>query len=299
MGSPDLTFSIVIPTYNRPDELRGCLGALQRLDYPRDRFEVVVVDDGGTRSLADTVRTSGEGLDICLIRQENAGPGAARNTGAAQANGDYLAFTDDDCRPMPEWLSCLEIGFKGHPDALLGGRTINYLDNSFSAASQAIMEIVYGYYNPDPNHARFFASNNIALSSSAYREVSGFDATFVSPASEDRELCDRWSHLGRRMVYVADAVVRHGHALNLRSFCHQHFNYGRGAFNYHRRRSERGSGRLRDDLGFYRKLPELAQEPLSRLPKARAFKVMNLLAVWQVANIGGYLYEKLNNRGRE
>jgi cellulose synthase/poly-beta-1,6-N-acetylglucosamine synthase-like glycosyltransferase len=272
---------------------------MQQLDYPSNRFEVVVVDDGGSSPLDEIVRTYGEGLAVRLIRQSNSGPGAARNTGAAQAKGEYLAFTDDDCRPAPDWLSSLETGFKDYPVALLGGRTVNYLDNSFSAASQLIMEIVYGYYNPHLNNARFFASNNIALSATAYREVGGFDATFVSPASEDRELCDRWSHLGRRLVYVADAVVRHGHALNLRSFWHQHFNYGRGAFNYHQRRSERGSGRLQDDLGFYRQMPRLALEPLSRLSGLRAIKVLNLLAVWQVANIGGYLYERLNNQGRE
>src|SRR5215813_1646861 len=95
-------FSIVVPTYRRPAILAGCLDAVARLDYPCDRFEAIVVDDGGgavelPRAYAD--------VDMVLLTQAHAGPAAARNTGAARARGDFLAFTDDDCRPDPGWLS--------------------------------------------------------------------------------------------------------------------------------------------------------------------------------------------------
>ncbi len=296
VSSTDLTFSVVIPTFNRPAELRGCLESLRRLDYPRDRFEVIVVDDGGTTPLNESVRSGGAGLDVQILRQDNAGPGRARNRGTKHAKGRFLAFTDDDCRPEAEWLTSFEGGFKEHPNAMLGGRTENYLDNSFSQASQLIMEIVYDYYNSDPNQSRFFASNNIALATVLYREVGGFDTTFFRAASEDRELCDRWNHLGHRLVYVPEARIRHGHSLNLKSYWHQHFNYGRGAFHYHRRRGERGSGQLRDDFSFYRKIPSLLRKPISGLSRTRAFAVLNLLLVWQAANFSGYLLEGLETR---
>src|SRR5690349_8782081 len=96
--------SIIIPTYNRPAPLEQCLKALSQLDYPRDRFEVVVVDDGSTISPAGIVEGFCSRLDIRMLRQANAGPAAARNLGAQEAKGQILAFTDDDCLPDPAWL---------------------------------------------------------------------------------------------------------------------------------------------------------------------------------------------------
>ena len=299
MSSTELTFSIVIPTYNRPAELEGCLQAIQKIDFPRDRFEVVVVDDGGSTPLDPVVETAGSGLQARLVVQSNTGPGDARNRGAEHARGYFLAFTDDDCRPDSAWLRSLEAVFSDHPSALLGGRTINYLDNPFSDTSQVIMEIVYDYYNSDPDNARFLASNNIAVGRAEYLAAGGFDHRFVSPASEDRELCDRWFHQGGRLIYVPGALVRHGHALSLRSFWRQHFNYGRGAYNYHQSRSLRGSGRLRDDLSFYSRMPSMLISPLSRRAPGRTFVIVHLLLVWQLANTAGYFYEKASRSKSE
>ena len=120
MSSDQLTFSIVIPTYNRPQELEGCLRAIRGVDYPRDLFEVVAVDDGGSTPLDRAIEAGGRGLNADLVVQSNSGPGAARNSGAARARGRYLAFTDDDCQPDPDWLRSLERGLQEFPGALLG-----------------------------------------------------------------------------------------------------------------------------------------------------------------------------------
>ena len=94
-------FSIIIPTYNRTAPLTNCLYFLTLLDYPRNCFEVIVVNDGGETKLeaiADTFRNQ---INLNLITQPHSGPAAARNTGAAKAKGEFLAFTDDDCMPAP------------------------------------------------------------------------------------------------------------------------------------------------------------------------------------------------------
>ena len=80
-------FSIVIPTYNRPTRLSACLAAMSQLDYPRDRFEVVVVDDGSPTPMDAVVQPLRSQLNISLIRQSNAGPAAARNVGAQKGKG--------------------------------------------------------------------------------------------------------------------------------------------------------------------------------------------------------------------
>ena len=126
-------FSVVIPTYNRPERLANCLEAISQLDYPRDRFEVIVVDDGSKiplDSVVEPLQQKIPELQLKLIRQENAGPAAARNRGAAEAQGEFLAFTDDDCQPTTDWLIHFAAGFETAPEAMLGGKTINALSQN-------------------------------------------------------------------------------------------------------------------------------------------------------------------------
>ncbi|MCP5099867.1 MAG: glycosyltransferase family 2 protein, partial [Chloroflexi bacterium] len=130
-------FSIIIPTYNRPQQLERCLNAIAQLDYPTDQFEVIVVDDGGKRPLTPIVERITQPIQIRLITQANQGPATARNRGAAEANGRYLAFTDDDCMLDVNWLTALATQFEQTPSALIGGRTINALpQNMYAETSQ-------------------------------------------------------------------------------------------------------------------------------------------------------------------
>src|SRR5205085_2187047 len=107
MGQGEPFFSIIIPTYARLERLAICLGALARLEYPRDRFEVIVVDDGSDRSPESVISNFRDRFNIILLKQSHAGPATARNAGARKAKGDLLAFTDDDCEPASDWLRAL------------------------------------------------------------------------------------------------------------------------------------------------------------------------------------------------
>ena len=233
--------SIVIPTHRRPAQLAACLTSLGTLDYPRDRFEVIVVDDGGNMS-PDSVAPFRPRLDVTLLNQAHSGPAAARNHGARRAKGELVAFTDDDCVVDPRWVRALAARFDGSGNAI-GGRTLNALPhNVYSTASQILIDYLYGYYNPVAEDAVFFASNNLAVSRREFLAIGGFDESFGRAAGEDRELCDRWRGLGHGMIYAADALVHHGHELTLRRFCRQHFNYGRAAVHFHRARTRRSGG---------------------------------------------------------
>ena len=287
------TFSIVIPTYNRPAQLNVCLQACARLDYPDDRFEVIVVDDGGSSSLdAMAARFHGV-LKLKLLRQENAGPAAARNKGASEATGEYLAFTDDDCAPESNWLQELASQFSVSPDCVVGGQTINALsDNIYSTASQLLISYLYSYYNATPDQARFFTSNNLALPADRFRSVGGFDTSYPLAAGEDRELCDRWLHLGHRMAYAQGAMVYHAHPLTFTTFLRQHFHYGRGAYCFHQIRARRGNRRIKiEPLSFYR---NMLVYPFSRTRGGWALILALSLVIAQVANAAGFFFEKTN-----
>jgi glycosyltransferase involved in cell wall biosynthesis len=265
------------------------------MDYPRERFEVIVVDDGGDTPLDATISSFRSDLTISLLQQANAGPAAARNAGAQCARGEFLAFTDDDCLPEPGWLKELAEALIQAPECMIGGATVNAATgNLCSVTSQLIVDVVYRHYNADPSRARFLAANNLALSARGFREIGGFDPRFRT--AEDRDLCDRWLHRGRRIIYHPGARIRHARALNPRSFCRQHFEYGRGAARFHRVRAVRGSGSILADSGFHLRLGNWLWWPLQAVSRKQLIPVAVLLAVWQTANLAGFLWESARHK---
>lgn len=297
MSSEVLNFSIVIPTYNRPERLSKCLQSLMALDYPRDRFEVVVVDDGSKASLESVVRPFAETLTLQFIRQPNAGPASARNTGANAAQGAWLVFTDDDCQPAPSWLTALEAAIAAEPEALIGGKTLNALpENLCSTASQLLIDYLYEYFNPSSGGASFFASNNFAVPRQRFQTLGGFDTSFPLAAGEDREFCDRWRHANLPLRYAPEMQIYHAHQLTLKTFWRQHFNYGRGAYCFHKARATRtDSGIQVERWAFYW---NLLTYPLGRLSPLRGLMASALMFVSQVANVSGFAFEKMQ-QGRQ
>lgn len=287
-------FSIVIPTYNRPEPLTTCLQFLTRIEYPRDRFEVIVVDDGSEVPLEPVIASFHDQLDIALIKQPNAGPAAARNTGAKQAKGKFLAFTDDDCMPAPDWLQALEKRLATVPDRIVGGQTINALtDNLFSTTSQIIISVGYAHCNADPDRASFFTSNNLAVPADLFRALGGFDVSFTT--SEDREFCDRWLRYGYQMTYAPEVQIYHAHKMTLGSFWRQQFSYGRGAFRFHQARAQKGVGQLKVEGNYYLKL---LSYPLIQRQK-QGLLLVTLLILSQVAYTAGFFWEKAkSNRSK-
>jgi len=142
------SFSIIIPTYNRPNELKRCLDAISKMNYPRNQFEVIIVDDGGECALNHLIARHQKQIDLKIYRQKNAGPAMARNAGTTNARGNYFAFTDDDCAPDAKWLQCFEARFDQTPNSVIGGKTINALPkNLYAEASQLFMDYLHEYYN--------------------------------------------------------------------------------------------------------------------------------------------------------
>lgn len=288
-------FSVIVPTFNRPDRLRACLLSLAALQYPRDRYEVLVVDDGGAAPLDGIIEAVRKDVDATLIRQENSGPAAARNRGAGVARGEILAFTDDDCMPEPNWLLEFAPRISAARNTLLGGRTVNALiDNVFASASQMLIDYLYGYYNEAASRSSFFTSNNIAVAREPFESVGGFAESFPRAAGEDREFCSRWIRHGHEMEYVPTAAVRHAHDLDAGAFWRQHFNYGRAAFTFHRDRPGRIDEPLTPEpIAFYL---NLIRYPFRAKSERRPLMESVLLGISQVANAAGYFCEALPSK---
>ena len=296
-GSADgVSVSVVVPAFRRPERLRTCLAALAAQDLPADRLEVVVVDDGSPEPLAPTAREVEDRLRVRVLRQQNAGPAAARNAGAATATGDLLAFTDDDCEPAPSWASELAAAHAREPGALLGGDVVNALpDDLFAEASQELVSFLYDWYGEE-RAGGFFASNNLALPRTAYEELGGFDTTFPRPGGEDRELCERWTRSGRPLRRVPTALVHHSHRMGLRGYVRQHVNYGRGAWDLRARRvAQTGAGMEVEPPRFY---ASLVGYPFGRSRPQRAVPLSAALCLSQVANVAGFVLQRQEERRR-
>lgn len=282
------TVTVVVPTRARPQSLARCLAALERQTLDRCRFDVVVVVDGeGARATERLL--AGTRVRVTVLRQDHAGPAAARNLGASQARGDVLAFTDDDCVPDPGWLDAL-VSAVGSGMRLVGGRTTTASGvTPYATASQVLLEYLHSASTSRHGAPPFLTSNNLALSRAAFDLLGGFDTSFTRAGGEDRDLCDRWTAAGGALVVEAAAVVRHAPSLGAGAFVRQHVAYGRGACRVHRSRLERGEQRALEGPGFY---VGMVLHPFARMPARRAAPVAALVAISQAATAAGYVLER-------
>lgn len=284
--------SVVVATFARPRQLQLCLESMARLEYPRDRFEVIVVDDGSPVPLDSIVEQFKSALPVKLLRQQNAGAAAARNFGAMHARGELIAFTDDDCCPLRDWLTTLAQSYAKNPNAAIGGITINDLpNNAFAAASQILIDYLYEYYHP-AHLDRFFASNNLAVAKSHFDAIGGFDTRFPRAGAEDRDLCRRWVDAGFTTIVLPEAKVLHKHLMGPKEYLRQHFNYGRGAYHYHQRKaSDRCCPSVRmEPTNFYF---DLISYPFKRRGQFNSALLASLLFASQAANAFGFFFEGL------
>jgi glycosyltransferase involved in cell wall biosynthesis len=278
-------FSVVIPTYNRLLPLCRCIEALAQ-GYPRDQFEVIVVDDGSSPPV--DLRRYAESMQIVTLRHSNRGPAPSRNAGAAQAKGRYLVFLDDDCQVASGWFTNLDQALaKTSSRNIFGGSVSNGDEtNLCSEVSETFIRVILQYHQPRPGGLYFFRSTNLVVPREDFLRLGGFDQRFRT--AEDREFCDRWQLDSGGFTYLPEAVVRHHSSLTLKSFAKQHFAYGRGAWHFHRIRFARNSPRFAlDMLAYYARV----FREVTRLRRGILAARVGLFVVWQAVNISGFLWE--------
>jgi mycofactocin system glycosyltransferase len=219
------TVSIVIPVYNRSPEIGECLEALLGLDYPEERREIIVVDDGSTDGTREVVSRYPVRL---IAREANGGQSAARNLGVQHAQGEIIAFIDSDCVAEPAWLTELVPYFQDQRLGLVGGYVAAYfqktwLDRYESVASPLNMGRTL--VMAEPADLDFYVPTcNLLVRKEAYLEVGGLDE--ARRFGEDVDLCWKLRKQGYRQLYVPAGPVRHKHRSRLRHSAVQRFHYG-------------------------------------------------------------------------
>lgn len=285
------TVSVIVMTFNRPLPLRRCLESLTLQTLPREQFEVVLVD-ASDAPVYGIVTEFSDRLRLVHLPGANLGVAGNRNRGAASARARLLTFLDDDCVAEATWLERLSAAARGNPHSLIGGRVKNIqTENACATAGQVITDAVDLFYNPPGEEPRFFPGLNFALERGRYLAIGGCDEAFGRLAAEDRDFVDRWRQAGWTLLACPEAVVRHEHRSSLEGFVKQYFNYGRGAWRYHRLRRERGSGRFSDDTRLHVQLIPHVRKWMGPLSPWTRLQVVLMLGVWQVANLAGFLWQ--------
>jgi glycosyltransferase involved in cell wall biosynthesis len=203
-----MDFSVVIPTYNRCESLRRCLDSLFAQDYPKGKFEILVVDDGST----DGTKEMLGGLTKtrhCLkwFSQPHKGPAAARNLGLKKAAADIVGFTDDDCLPESDWVRKMVQAQGDNSVLAVGGRTKVAPHNIRARVSQSLSDGAIQAKINGKKEVIFFPTCNVSLKKSLLNgDV--FNEFFPLPAGEDLDINQAAAWFTRRMLLFFTTAIR-------------------------------------------------------------------------------------------
>ncbi|MCB2156593.1 glycosyltransferase [bacterium] len=259
MDSP--LVSIIIPVRNGERELARCLRAIERLER-LDEAEVLVVDNGSTDGTMDVAA----GFEFVRVLEEpKPGPACARNLGAREARGEFLAFTDADCEPDPRWLADLLPHLE--KDEFLGG-----IGGTIVAGETTALPALYidwrklyraeQMFWDQPYSPPFFMTANAIYRRAAYEQVGGFTEELWP--CEDADFSWRVAWAGWKLLQLPDrGRVVHYHRETVRAFARMMYFYGWGGGVLFARHRERFGGRHWVEWATYwRLLKGIAKIPI-------------------------------------
>jgi len=243
--------SIVVCTHDRPDDLRSCLDRLTRLEPGRHRLELIVVDNNPASRLTEPVVRSFPG--VRYETELRPGVASARNKGLSAAEGDIVAYIDDDVLVPPDWPARILAPFTDERVMCVSGLILPF---ELETRSQELFEMYGGLgrgFQPRIYDERFFnrsrryvvptwnlgATANAAIRKSVIQHVGRFDETLgpglPTGVGEDIYMFYRILKFGHICYYEPAAYVWHKHRRDMAGLQHQLYNYNKGVVSYHLR----------------------------------------------------------------
>lgn len=216
-----VTVSVIIPAYNASESMARTLEALIKQNCFQP-FEIIVVDDGSIDHTAEIVHSFNR---VKYVRQENAGPAAARNHGARLARGQYLAFTDSDCVAQEDWISRLMAGFSQQQVGVVAG---SYgIANPESWLARCIhAEIIWRHQYLMPDFPNSFGSYNFCVKKEVFEGVGGFNTGYRNASGEDNDLSYKIIRAGWHIYFDRKALVGHYHTVQVSKYLKEQFRHG-------------------------------------------------------------------------
>lgn len=228
-------YSIIVPVFNRPDEVDELLASLSNQIYKQ--FEVLVIEDGSSTTCEHIVAKYRDQLDIKYYLKKNSGPGSTRNYGAKRSNGEYLIIIDSDCILPQSYLETIDKELERNPLDAFGGPDCAH--SSFSPIQKAINYAMTSFYTTggirggkkqmDKFYPRSF---NMGIKKEVYLALGGFSEMRFG---EDIDFSIRIYKAGYSCKYMPEAWVYHKRRTNFRRFFKQVHNSGIARINLYKR----------------------------------------------------------------
>ncbi len=223
-----MKFSIIVPVYNRPDEMKELLESLALQDYTN--FELIVIEDGSDVRSEEVCAEYNEKFPVSYFYKKNEGPSIGRNVGAEKSKGKYLIFTDSDCILPSDYLSKVNAeitediqGYGGpdesHPDFNDMQKAISY-----SMTSMLTTGGIRARKKTEKNYV--LRSFNMIILKEAFLKMGGFPTTKLHPG-EDTIFGIDFLKAGYKTKIIADAHVYHKRRNSIKSFYKQVSNFGK------------------------------------------------------------------------
>lgn len=209
---PHKSISVVVPAFNAENHIRHCLQSLVSLDYPSDRLEIIVVDNGSSDRTADII---GE-FPVDLVVETEPGASAARNAGVARAQGEIIAFTDSDCVVEPDWAQAIDGAFDDATTDAVMGFTRGIDANIWAELEQENWE-QFWFVKIGPDLAlrrQGMDTRNAAIRKSVFESCGGFNAALRF--CEDLELSARLRAASRKIALCESMAAHHLNRTDLR-----------------------------------------------------------------------------------
>jgi cellulose synthase/poly-beta-1,6-N-acetylglucosamine synthase-like glycosyltransferase len=220
-GLPDI--SVVVPVYNAKRTIRACVESLLAQDYPKDRYEIIVVDNNCTDG-TDTIVAE---YPVTLLHEREIQTSyAARNRGIQHARGSVVAFTDADCVAAPSWLREIAAPFTEQAVGGVGGRVLGTDPQTDVEKFLCSMQL-FSHYHEDSVYLPVLLTSNAAYRRTLLLAIGAFNGRLFT--ASDVDLAWRLQlETGARVVYAPTAVIYHTHRSTLKSMARQFRRHGFG-----------------------------------------------------------------------
>ena len=204
--------SIIVPAYNESDYIEACLTSLLSIDYPKERLEIIVVDNGSSDDTVEKARS----FPVKVVEKTSGKVGSVRNYGVGQSSGEVIAFIDSDCVANKDWLKASLIKLSSDTVGAVGGACMLRENPNWVESAWIINSF------PREGVANILAGSSMIMSRETFLSAGKFDEKIN--AGEDTKLSEAIKDLGLSLEWISEAAVIHlGYPRTVLSFSKREF----------------------------------------------------------------------------
>ncbi len=219
------SISVIIPVYNGEQTLSRCLESLLNQNYPRDSYEIIVVENGSTDATTEVAQR----YPVRVLHNSEQGPASARNMGIANSQAEIIAFTDADCIAHVDWLRELVQPYSDPEVGGVAGEILAYEHDERNITERFSDEFtpLRNFTKSDKDFLPYLFTANASYRRTVLVQLGGFNASLFT--GEDVDLSWRLQiETNLHVCYVPQAIIYHHHRSSRRKLARQYRQYGFG-----------------------------------------------------------------------